>query len=276
MSFSYSRPMVVTISNCPPRNGYYRITQLTPGIPTSRSPLSTTTTSDVMKYSKFLISPKNKTVNPENNTHTSTNTGEAIQSIKNMCLSLIEKDKSGSTNSKIKFSNIDDLSSWFNKYMIGAISTLVGDTLIKKDSPLETRRVTIVSNLYMMISMFVATLKVVGFDFKLADTLTSDTHLGGVLDLTYKGVMTLCAMSVIKEPKGIVLTLPQYGLFNDPMSTTEQCMWGGAFSCDINKYDGFYKDLTTVDADDYLEWLECVHDTARENLNALLRGLALL
>lgn len=198
----------------------------------------------------------------------------SMESIKNICMSIL--DTKG--NPSPKLTNIDDLSSFFNKAMMAEISKMVG-ALASSEATKE--RASLVSNIYMMVSMFVATLKVVGIEFKLASAIAGEG--ASIVDLAYKGAMTLCAMKVVPNASAgvssVLLTLEDTGLFADPMSVP-QCGGApgvGAGGCTyISQTYKNFLDVPKDQEDGYMDWLRCVHETARKQLQELLDALVAL
>lgn len=282
---------------CPHRFGYYKVTQLPSSAQQQHAQFVQYPN---VNYVTFLISNRNSHQNSAQSTTkdqsiptATVDPDAALNSIKQMCMTLIADEEPANTTiasrsdtrntpnpHKNSFRNIDDLSSWFTKHMIGELSTLIGKATIRSGDAHETTRVTIVSNMYMILSMFVATLKVTGFNFNISHYITGSSSTGNVVDLVYKGMMTLCAMGVTVNTAGVLLTLPEHGFFSDPMSLPEcyGAYGGGVDGCNIYKYDGFYKNMSTgeINADDYIQWLQCVHDLAMYKMNVLMNGLAVL
>lgn len=95
------------------------------------------------------------------------------------------------------FKSVEDVSSIFNKKVLEMLSVKTAN-VVGTHVPITIERQTLISNIYMMMSLFVASLKITGIDVKIMPMLFGE-GLGTSVDLAYKTALTLAAMKVVNK-----------------------------------------------------------------------------
>lgn len=104
----------------------------------------------------------------------------------------------------------------FSHFMGQHMATATGD---------EQKKNMYITNIYLMLSMFISTMSVLGVQTRLLPIIFG-TDVGNVVDYIYKGAITIAAMTIqVNKPGDIILTLMDKLEFDAPDMSVNKNAW---------------------------------------------------